>query len=139
MAVVGLGGVGLASILALSRRARSVVAVIFPRACARGTSVRRTFNAADADLVEKVKQATRRRRLCDRDGGLDARLRTAYRVTRRGGTTVTAGHASARRDVGDASTNLVAEERTIKGSYIGTCALARPAALHRAYQQGSFP
>src|SRR3546814_20678468 len=44
-----------------------------------------------------------------------------YRVTRRGGTTVTAGlsHPDHRFEVQHVS--LVAEERTVTGSYIGSC------------------
>ncbi|MEY4421109.1 MAG: hypothetical protein RLZZ498_1705, partial [Pseudomonadota bacterium] len=48
-------------------------------------------------------------------------MESAYRMTRRGGTTVTAslpppGDAWALQHV-----NLVAEERTVKGSYVGSC------------------
>ena len=45
----------------------------------------------------------------------------AYRITRRGGTTITAGlpHPSVGFSVPHVS--LVAEERTVKGSYLGSC------------------
>ena len=53
-------------------------------------------------------------------------IETAYKITRRGGTTVTAGLPPPTRDAGRCrNVNLVAEERTIKGSYIGTCVPSR--------------
>jgi alcohol dehydrogenase len=85
-----------------------------------------TFNAADPDLVNKVKEATK--------GGVDYAIEmagsvrafeTAYRITRRGGTTITAGLPPPTATWAMPSTNLVAEERTIKGSYIGTCVPSR--------------
>ena len=65
---------------------------------------------------------------------------TAYRITRRGGTTVTAGlpHPTATWPM--PSTNLVAEERTIKGSYIGTCVPSRDLPRYiDLYQRGRLP
>ena len=65
---------------------------------------------------------------------------TAYRITRRGGTTVTAGlpHPDATWPMGP--THLVAEERTIKGSYIGTCVPARDLPRYiELYRAGRLP
>ena len=45
----------------------------------------------------------------------------AYRITRRGGMTVTAGLPPPNATWSMPAVNLVAEERTIKGSYVGTC------------------
>src|SRR3546814_15558310 len=63
-----------------------------------------------------------------------------YRVTRRGGTTVTAGlsHPDHRFEVQHVS--LVAEERTVKGSYIGSCVPLRDVPRSIAlYRQGRLP
>ena len=49
----------------------------------------------------------------------------AYKITRRGGMTVTAGLPPPNATWGLSPLNLVAEERTIKGSYIGTCVPSR--------------
>ncbi|HEX4782010.1 MAG TPA: zinc-dependent alcohol dehydrogenase family protein [Usitatibacter sp.] len=130
VAVVGLGGVGLASILgAVASGARIVVAVDLSQEkldLASSLGATHTFNAGDADIVDKVKSATR--------GGVDYAIEmagstrafeTAYRITRRGGTTVTAGLPHPSATWGMAPTHLVAEERTIKGSYIGTCVPSR--------------
>ena len=49
----------------------------------------------------------------------------AYRITRRGGMTVTAGLPPPNATWAMPAVNLVAEERTIKGSYVGTCVPVR--------------
>jgi len=145
VAVVGLGGVGLASVLgAVASGARSVVAVDLSAeklALAKELGATHTFNAAEADLVDKVKAATK--------GGVDYAIEmagstrafeTAYRITRRGGTTVTAGLPPPTATWGMPSTNLVAEERTIKGSYIGTCVPSRDLPRYiELYQMGKLP
>jgi alcohol dehydrogenase len=145
VAVVGLGGVGLASILgAVASGARAVVAVDLSEeklALAKSLGATHTFNAADADVVQKVKDATR--------GGVDFAVEmagstrafdTAYRITRRGGTTITAGLPPPTATWAMPSVNLVAEERTIKGSYIGTCVPSRDLPRYiDLYRQGRLP
>ena len=67
-------------------------------------------------------------------------LELAYKITRRGGTTVTASlpHPDARFAL--PHTNLVAEERTLKGSYVGSCVPARDIPRFiQLYQQGLLP
>jgi alcohol dehydrogenase len=145
VAVVGLGGVGLASVIgAVAAGAREVVAVDLSEdklALAKSLGATHTFNAAEADLVDKVKLATK--------GGVDFAIEmagstrafeTAYRITRRGGTTVTAGLPPPTATWAMPSTNLVAEERTIKGSYIGTCVPSRDLPHYIAlYKAGRLP
>jgi alcohol dehydrogenase len=145
VAVVGLGGVGLASVLgAVASGARHVVAVDLSEeklALARKLGATHTFNAADADVVNKVKEATK--------GGVDYAVEmagstrafeTAYRITRRGGTTITAGLPPPAATWAMPSTNLVAEERTIKGSYIGTCVPSRDLPRYvELYRAGRLP
>jgi alcohol dehydrogenase len=145
VAVVGLGGVGLASVLgAVASGARATVAVDLSDdklALAKALGATHTFNAADPELIEKVKKAT--------GGGVDYAIEmagstrafeTAYRITRRGGTTVTAGLPPPSATWAMPSTNLVAEERTIKGSYIGTCVPSRDLPRYiDLYKQGKLP
>jgi alcohol dehydrogenase len=65
---------------------------------------------------------------------------TAYKITRRGGTTITAGLPPPTATWAMPSTNLVAEERTIKGSYIGTCVPSRDLPRYiDLYRQGKLP
>ncbi|MFN3931850.1 MAG: zinc-dependent alcohol dehydrogenase family protein [Brevundimonas sp.] len=130
VAVVGLGGVGLSSVLgALASGASPVVAVDLSEdklALARSLGPVRTVNAADADAVEQVRALT--------GGGADVvfemagslrALEAAWRMTRRGGTTVTAGLPPPEAALAVNVVQLVAEERTLKGSYIGTCVPSR--------------
>jgi alcohol dehydrogenase len=145
VAVVGLGGVGLASVLgSVASGARHTIAVDLSDdklALAKSLGATHTFNAGDPELVDKVKKAT--------NGGVDYAIEmagstrafeTAYRITRRGGTTVTAGLPPPSATWAMPSTNLVAEERTIKGSYIGTCVPSRDLPRYiDLYMQGRLP
>jgi alcohol dehydrogenase len=130
VAVVGLGGVGLASVLgAIASGARQVIAIDLSEdklALARSLGATHVFNAGGADSVEPIRQASA--------GGVDFAIEMAgsvrafelaYRITRRGGTTGTAGLPPPNATWPMAPVHLVAEERTIKGSYIGTCVPSR--------------
>jgi alcohol dehydrogenase len=129
-AVVGLGGVGFSSLLAaVAAGAREVVAVDMLPAkleLARQLGATQVFDARDPDVVARVKAATA--------GGVDyafemagavPALELAYRITRRGGTTVTAGLPNPNANWPLQAVSLIAEERTLKGSYIGSCVPSR--------------
>jgi alcohol dehydrogenase len=144
-AIVGLGGVGLAGLLgAVAAGASQIIAIdVMPEKLALATRLGATLavNGRDADVVEQVKAAT--------GGGVDfafdfagsvQALETAYRVTRRGGTTVSAGLPNPKHSFPLPAVNLVAEERTLKGSYIGTCVPLRDIPRYVAlFQQGKLP
>lgn len=125
-AVVGLGGVGFCAVLgALASGARHVIAVDLHesklnQALSLGATA--AFNAKDPDLLKKIQELTK--------GGVDFAfefagsvhaMESAYRMTRRGGTTVTASLPPPGDTWGLQHVNLVAEERTVKGSYVGSC------------------
>lgn len=145
VAVIGLGGVGLASLLgAVCAGASRIVAIDLAGdklALARTLGATDCFNAASATIVDEVKTAT--------GGGVEfafelagsvKAMDVAYRVTRRGGTTVTAGLPPPSHTFNVPQVNLVAEERTIKGSYIGTCVPVRDIPRYIAlYRQGRLP
>jgi alcohol dehydrogenase len=64
----------------------------------------------------------------------------AYKITRRGGTTVTAGLPPPTHTFALPPVNLVAEERTVKGSYIGTCVPTRDLPRYiELYRRGKLP
>ncbi len=144
-AVIGLGGVGLAALLgAVVAGARTIVAIDLADdklAFASELGATATVNASDPDAADQVKAAT--------GGGVEyafdfsgstRALDLAYQITRRGGTTVTAGlpHPSATMPL--APVVLVAEERTLKGSYIGTAVPNRDIPRYiQLYQQGRLP
>lgn len=143
--VIGLGGVGLASVLgALAAGASPVVAVDLNKdklALARSLGPVHTVNAADPDAVDQVRALT--------NGGADfvfemagsvRALEAAWKMTRRGGTTITAGLPPPDAALAVNVVSLVGEERTLKGSYIGTCVPSRDLPRYVAlYRQGRLP
>jgi alcohol dehydrogenase len=145
VAVVGLGGVGLNALLGAELLgARRIVAVDMlddKLALARQLGATDTFNAGEADCAEQVKEAT--------GGGVEfafemagsvKALELAYRITRRGGTTVTAGLAHPQQNLSLQQVSLVAEERTLKGSYVGSCVPARDVPRFVSlYRKGRLP
>lgn len=144
-AIVGLGGVGLAALLgAVAAGARHVVAVDLSPAkldLARALGATHAFLASEADCIEAIRTAT--------SGGVDFAFElagsvkafdTAYRITRRGGTTVTAGLPPPSATFALPAVSLVAEERTVKGSYVGTCVPARDIPRYlELFRQGRLP
>ncbi|MEB2352908.1 MAG: zinc-dependent alcohol dehydrogenase family protein [Burkholderiaceae bacterium] len=145
VAVVGLGGVGSASLLAARAiGAREIVAIDMlesklVKARALGATV--CLDATDPEVIAKVKAAT--------GGGVDyafemagsvAALDLAYRITARGGTTVTAGLPNPQATWPLQAVSLIAEERTIRGSYVGSCVPSRDIPRFIAmYLRGSLP
>lgn len=130
VAVVGLGGVGLSALLgAIACGASRVIAVDLAQdkldlALALGATD--AFKADVPDVIEAIRQATK--------GGVDHGLEMAgsvkaldlaYQITRRGGTTTTAGLANPAHTLSLSPVRLVAEERTLKGSYVGSCVPSR--------------
>jgi alcohol dehydrogenase len=100
-----------------------------------------TVNARDPNVVEQVKELT--------GGGVDfafemassiKALELAYKITKRGGTTVTASLPHPTHTMALPGTHLVAEERTVKGSYVGSCIPSRDIPRFISlYQQGLMP
>jgi alcohol dehydrogenase len=145
VAVLGLGGVGLCALLgALAAGAREAIAIDLhdsKLATATALGATATVNARDPDAVEKVKALTK--------GGVDyafemagsvQAMEAAYRMTRRGGTTVTAGLPHPDHKWPLQQVSLVAEERTVKGSYIGSCVPGRDIPRYIGlYQAGRLP
>ena len=147
VAVIGLGGVGLAAVLgALAAGAREMVAVDLSRREARDgarASARRTGLRRRRSRVRREdprRDAGRPRPSCSSSPAPSARSRLAYRITRRGGTTVTAGLPPPHATFALPVVNLVAEERTVKGSYIGTCVPTRDLPRYVSlYRSGRMP
>lgn len=145
VAVVGLGGVGLNALLgANAAGAARVIAVDVNEAklaTAKALGATDTVNALAPDAAEQVKALTK--------GGVDfafemagavKAMELAYKATRRGGMTVTAGLSNPAQTWNVQHVNLVAEERTVKGSYIGSCVPVRDIPRYIAlYQQGKLP
>lgn len=124
-AIVGLGGVGLAAVLgAVAAGAETIIAVDTLDAkldLARDLGATHVFNATDPDLTARVKECS-----C---GGVDAALEFAgsaralegaFAMTRRGGSTISAGLTNPAATLNISPLTLVAEERILRGSYLGS-------------------
>ena len=140
VAIFGLGGVGLAALLG-ARMAGAAIIVAIDVVPAK-LDLARELGATHAVLaeegaVETVRDAT--------GGGADQAIETvgservlaeAYAATRRGGTTVAVGLPHSDRVLALPALSLVAEERTLRGCYLGSGVPAldipRLAALHLA-------
>ena len=145
VAVFGLGGVGLSSILgAAASSAWPLVAIdIVPEklALARELGASHCIDAREGDAAARVRDAT--------NGGVDFAIETAgservladaYAATKRGGTTITVGLPAPDRMLSLPAVSLVAEERTLKGSYMGSAIPARDIPRYVAlYRAGRLP
>jgi alcohol dehydrogenase len=145
VAVLGLGGVGLMSMLAAraagSRQVIAIDTLDDKLKLARQMGATHTIDAMAPDAVEQVKAIS--------GGGVEfafemassvKALELAYKITKRGGTTVTASLPHPDHRFALPATNLVAEERTLKGSYIGSCVPGRDIPRYISlYRQGMLP
>jgi alcohol dehydrogenase len=145
VAVVGLGGVGFAALLAArAAGARRIIAVdrLSEKLRLAGElGATDCVDATQADAVEQVRSAS--------GGGVEfafemagsvAALDFAYRITSRGGMTVTAGLPNPAAQWALAAVSLTAEERTIKGSYVGSSVPSRDIPrLIELYRGGRLP
>lgn len=145
VAVVGLGGVGLSALLGtIASGASRIIAVDInddKLEKAKEFGATDVFNSGDENVIEDIRKAT--------DGGVDYAFETAgavpaievaYGITKRGGTTVTTGLPDPKQEFSFPYVTLTAEERTLKGSYIGSCVPKRdiPRFID-LYKQGKLP
>ncbi len=144
IAVFGLGGVGMSAVLgARLAGAKSIIAV--DTVASKLELAQRIAGAvgfpADEDVVERIRSAT--------GGGADYVIETvgnaevlarAYAATRRGGTTITVGLPHPDRMLTIPAVSLAAEERTLRGSYLGSSVPVRdvPRFIDH-YRDGDLP
>ncbi len=143
--ITGLGGVGFAALLgALGGGASKVIVADInkdklKRALELGAHT--AIDPSDENAVQQIRDLT--------NGGVDVGLEFAgvvqaleftYNATARGGKTVTAGLPHPSKNMQVSVVKLVAEERTLQGSYIGSCIPARDIPAYIAlYQSGRLP
>jgi len=144
IAIVGLGGVGMnalmASVLAGAERIVAVDSNQAKLAMAREWGATDTFQAGP-DAAAAIRDAT--------DGGLDIVIETAgvipamelaLAITARGGMTVSAGLPNVAASVSYLHAQLVLDERSIRGSYMGSCVPERDIPRFIAlYKRGKLP
>jgi alcohol dehydrogenase len=145
VAVFGLGGVGLSAVMG-ARAVGAYPIIAVDRVdeklrLARDVGATHAINAVENDPVEAVRDASQ--------GGADyvfesvgseTVLIQAYLATRRGGTTVTIGLPAPDKMFAVPALSIVAEERTIKGSYMGSSVPRRDVPRYIAmYRAGILP
>lgn len=145
MAVVGLGGVGMNALLGgVVAGAERIVAVDLNAdklRLARELGATDTFLAGNADVVEDIRNAT--------NGGLDYVIETAgaipamnlaYAIAARGGMVVSAGLPATSASFSYLHSALVSDEKSIRGSYMGSCVPKRDIPRYIGlYQRGRLP
>jgi len=155
VAVFGLGGVGLAALLAAASQGPEVLIAVDPvedkRRLAVELGASHAIDPSSQGVLDEIAAA-----VSESDGeeggpgrGVDLAIETAgservlaqaFAATGRGGTTVTAGLPHPDRKLEVPAQTLTAEERTLKGSYLGSCIPARDIPRFIAmYRDGILP
>jgi len=124
VAIFGLGGVGLSALLGAKLAGAAQIIAVDPvpskRSLALELGATVAFDGGD-DTVSAIVEAS--------DGGVHKTIETAgsarvleaaYSATRRGGTTVTVGLPHPDDELRIKAVSLVAEEKTLRGSYLGS-------------------
>jgi len=130
VAVIGLGGVGLNALLgARLAGACKIIAIDLldkKLVLAQELGATHVINAREPGCAEHVRHITQ--------GGVDhafemsgsiPALELAWEITRRGGETITAGLPHPGKRLAIPPVQLVGEERTLRGSYLGSCVPVR--------------
>jgi alcohol dehydrogenase len=145
VAVFGLGGVGLSAVMgARLAGAHPIIAVDLLKdklGAARTAGATHTVDASTADPVQAIRDLTAGgAHYAFESVGSEQALMQAYRATRRGGVTVSMGLPAASKLFSAPAMQLVTEERTIKGSFMGSAVPGRDIPRFIALcQAGSLP
>lgn len=144
VAVFGLGGVGLSTIMgARAAGAETIFAIdLLPDKLELAASVGAThlINAGEEDPVTMIKDIMNGVDYAFESVGNELVLQQAYAATKRGGTTITIGLPHPNKMFSIPAVSLVAEERTVKGSYMGSAVPRRDLPRFIAmYEAGLLP
>lgn len=126
VAVIGLGGVGLAALMASVVRGAATIIAVDPVASRR--EVAESFGAthlidpADGDVAKQIRAVTGRRGadIVFEAVGRSATIETAIKATRRGGTTCVVGAASPGDTVSLSAYDLFMNAKTLVGCQYGS-------------------
>ncbi|MEZ5344949.1 MAG: zinc-dependent alcohol dehydrogenase family protein [Pyrinomonadaceae bacterium] len=144
-AVYGMGGVGLSSVMgARAVGAFPIIAVDIldeKLEAALDAGATHTVNALNSDPVEAIREITKGgAEYVFESVGSEKALIQAYQSTARGGTTITMGLPHPDRMFSIPAFSIAAEERCIKGSYMGSSVPSRDVPRFISmYQAGILP
>jgi alcohol dehydrogenase len=145
VAVFGMGGVGLSTIMgARAAGGYPIVAVDVMDAklqLAQSVGASHMVNASTENPVEAIREITKGGAEYSFESvGNERVLVQAYEATGRGGMTITMGLPHPSKQLSISAVSLVAEERTIKGSYMGSAVPRRDIPRFISmYQAGMLP
>ena len=145
VAVVGLGGVGLSTLLgARAAGAAQIVAIDLSDdklRLARELGATDTFNARDPKCIEAVRDCTSGGVAYSFEmAGVSAAFSIAYSVLRRGGVLVVAGLPNPKETFALPVSAMVSDERSIRGSFMGSCVPNRDIPLFiDLFRRGRLP
>lgn len=131
VAVLGLGGVGLAALMACGVRGAAEIIAIDPVASRRETAVSlgatHVIDPADGDVARQIRAITGRRGadVVFEAVGRSTTIATAVKATRRGGTTCVVGAAMPGDDVSLSAYDLFMDAKTLVGCQYGSVVPAR--------------
>lgn len=142
--VIGLGGVGLSALLgAVAAGAARIAAVDLSPAkldLARGLGATHGYDAAEPDCAERILDEFGPADYVLEFAGAASAARLGYAITGRGGVLVTAGLPGPGQSLDLPLADLVATERTVKGSYMGSASPRRDIPRYlELYRAGRLP
>ena len=126
VAVVGLGGVGLAALMAAAVRGAADIIAVDPVAARRdvamGLGATHAIDPADGDVAKQIRSITGRRGADTvfEAVGRSATIETAIRATRRGGSTCVVGAASPGELISLSAYDLFMNGKTLIGCQYGS-------------------
>jgi Zn-dependent alcohol dehydrogenase len=146
VAIFGLGGVGLAALLgARTAGALTIVAVdILPEKLEQAKQMGATHTllaGTELDVVAALKDVTAGgAQYTFETAGNESALVQAFQATKRGGTTIAVGLPHPQKMFSIPAVSIVAEERVVKGSYMGSSVPSRDIPRYISmYQDGLLP
>ncbi|MCC6531698.1 MAG: alcohol dehydrogenase catalytic domain-containing protein [Burkholderiales bacterium] len=145
VAIIGLGGVGLSGVLgARLAGAETIIAIDLEHSkleVALSVGATHALCARDADCIEQVRDLTRGGvdYAFELGGSVDA-MKMGYAIIQYGGTLVAAGLPALSATFNVNQCDLVGQEKSIRGSYMGSCVPIRDIPRFiRLYQEGRLP
>jgi alcohol dehydrogenase len=139
-AIVGLGGTGLAALMGAKANGASTIAGFDPLSEKRDIARVLGADSVHDPLADGITEEV---------GGFDyvfecvgnvQAMEFAYAITKMGGTTVSSGLSHPDKKFSIQHVNLVAQEKTIKGSYLGSCVVQRDIPHYiELFQNGRLP
>ena len=145
VAVIGLGGTGLAAIMgAKAAGASKIIGIDILQEkmdIAKQLGAHEVFNADDNSTIDKVRNFTSNGvNYSFECVGSEKAMELAYKILKRGGTAVSSGLSHPDKTFSIQHVDMVASEKTIKGSFLGSCVPDRdiPAYID-LYNSGNLP